>query len=590
MKRPILRRLLAVTGSVTLGLMGAVALASPAQAHHTDPSGFAQCTPTEWVITWTIKNWDTDLTATVDLVAKPDTPIKSIVDGSNLDGATLPGKSKKNGKWVVGELVGEQRVPLSTDKVELVVKGTWSNGVKHTAQPEIVKLDRSKCGERKVDILGKAKCDYDTGNWNVTWTVANKHYTDQATANIITQDGPDSQKSAIKKANNQWVTLANENVIVGLKDGDKINGGQAKTATQVVEGSAKAARLKVQLEWKSNFLKNESDSQVRVVEFDGSCVKNTPKPTAAFASDCSGEVTVTLKNIAGATKKAVFVVKGAGDWASEPIEVEADGTATVTVPASASSSITVLESGTPIEKGTYSWTDKTECHPVDITSEQTCDKVIVTINNPAGGAAATVVLTPVKGSAPAETEQAVKALSSDAITKTVAPGTKETVEFEVGETGLVVHTTVNGEQRGSITWKKPAGCEPIGGEVADTCDGLVFDLKNPQDGSKTDLVLTPSKGEAVSFTLNPGETKKVEFKADKELTVKVTLNGKVVDEIVWEKPKDCDKPSPSPSAPPTLPKTGTNVTIFVISGLLLVAVGFAVFMLARRRRLNMTEV
>ena len=45
-----------------------------------------------------------------------------------------------------------------------------------------------------------------------------------------------------------------------------------------------------------------------------------------------------------------------------------------------------------------------------------------------------------------------------------------------------------------------------------------------------------------------------------------------------------------PSAPPTLPKTGTNVTIFVIAGLLLVAVGFAVFMLARRRRLNLSEV
>src|SRR5690349_10168413 len=83
-KRPLFRRLLAVTGSAALGLMGAVALASPAQAHHTTISGVAQCTPNEWVITWTVENWETDMTATIDVTADPNTPITNIVDGATL--------------------------------------------------------------------------------------------------------------------------------------------------------------------------------------------------------------------------------------------------------------------------------------------------------------------------------------------------------------------------------------------------------------------------------------------------------------------------------------------------------------------------
>lgn len=589
MNRPLLRRLLAVTGSAALGLMGAVALASPAQAHHTTISGVAQCTPNEWVITWTVENWETDMTATIDVTADPNTPITNIVDG-----ATLPKSTKKNGKWTYGKLVGEQRVPLSTDEAELTVKGTWTNGNKATNKGS-VDLDADKCGEHKAGITGSAVCDPETGSWNVTWLVSNKHYSDKATASVITQNGPDSERSAVKKANGQWQTLANENVIKGLKDGDEIAGGKTVEATQVVEGSALAARLKVELEWKRNRFQTKTDTEVHVVDFSGTCVKNTPKPSVTFASDCTGVVTVTLINAQGATKAASFEVKGAGGWTSGPVEVTAGNTVVVTVPASASSSITVTESGNAVEKGTYAWTDSPACHPVEITSDQTCDKLTVTITNPAGGAEANVVLTPVAGSTPAANEQALKDRADDAITKTVAPGTSETVEFEVGENGLVVHVAVNGEQRGSITWEKPAGCEPIGGEVKDTCEGLVFDLNNPQDGSKTDVVLTPSTGDAVSFTLNPGDSKKVEFKATgDELKVTVSLNGKVVDEVEWVKPEGCTEPSPSPSASPSpepgLPVTGTNVTIFVISGLLLVALGFAVYMMARRRRLNLTDV
>ena len=100
------------------------------------------------------------------------------------------------------------------------------------------------------------------------------------------------------------------------------------------EGSALAARLKVELEWKRNRFQTKTDTEVHVVNFSGTCVKNTPKPSVTFASDCTGVVTVTLINGEGATKNAVFTIKGAGDWTSEPVEVTPGNTAVVTVPES----------------------------------------------------------------------------------------------------------------------------------------------------------------------------------------------------------------------------------------------------------------
>jgi LPXTG-motif cell wall-anchored protein len=546
--------------------MGAVALASPAQAHHTVVTGTAVCTPTEWVITWTVANWDTTMTATLDVTADPNTPITNIVDG-----ATLPGSTKVKNNWTAGKLVGEQRVPLSTEKVDLTIKGKWTNSNTATNSGH-VKLNDAKCGDYKTEVTGSAVCDADTGTWQVSWVVQNKHFTMEANASIITQTGPDAQKSAVK-IGGSWQALANENVIVGLKDNDTIPAASTKTATQVVSGDATAARLKVELAWKKNGYQNATDSDVAVVEFDGKCVKNAPKPSVTFASDCTGIVTITLMNAGDATKDATFVVTGAGDWTSGDIVVKKGESVPVTVPKSASANIVVNESGAQLD--TYSWQDSTKCHPVEITSNQTCAGLSVVITNPQNGAEATVVLTLGTGTA---------------VTKVVAPGATETVEFEVGQAGLAVGVSVNGEQRGSITWAKPRGCEPIGGKVTSNCTGIVFDLTNPEDGSPAEIVLTPSKGEAVSFTLKPGESKKVEFPAngDKKFSVTASLNGKVYEDstVVWEKPANCT----TPSTPPSLPKTGTKVTTFALGGVLLVGIGAAVFMLARRRRLNLTDV
>lgn len=402
MKSPLLRRLAVYSGSVLLGLAGVAVLASPAQAHHTTVTAKAKCTPNEWIVTWTVENWNTKLSAVIDVVddkSSPDSAITNIVDG-----ATLPGKA--NGK--LGKLVGEQRVSLDTTTADLTIFGKWTNGNTQTNSGHIA-LDRSECGNYKADLTGQAACDTETGNWKVSWSAINKHYTDAAKVTIINKaaNPNDPKFSAIEFGADNWEPLTDLASVVGLHGDVSIPGGGTIQATQSVPGNATAVRLKIRLNWTGS-----ADTQSRVVAFEGTCVKNSPKPSAVFASDCTGVATVTLMNAKDATKAAVFEVKGAGGFTTEKITIQpGEDPVKVTVPKAAATAIEVFENGVKID----------------------------------------------------------------------------------------------------------------------------------------------------------------EYQAEA---------------------KECPTPTPSasPSAPPTLPKTGANVTIFVVSGLLLVALGFAVFMLARRRRLNMTEV
>ncbi|GAA2369981.1 hypothetical protein Cme02nite_61710 [Catellatospora methionotrophica] len=404
MKSPLLHRLAAYSGSVLLGLAGVAVLASPAQAHHTTVTAKAKCTPNEWIITWTVENWDTKLSAVIDVVddkSSPDTAITNIVDG-----ATLPGKTGNK----LGKLVGEQRVSLDTTTADLTVFGKWTNNVTQTNAGHIA-LDKSECGNYKADLTGQAACDTETGNWKVSWAAINKHYTDPAKVTIINQaaNPNDPKFSAIEFGTDNWQPLTDLASVVGLHGDVSIPGGGTVQATQAVPGNATAARLKIRLNWTGS-----ADTQSRVVAFEGTCVKNAPKPSAVFASDCTGVATVTLMNAKDATKAAVFEVKGAGGFTSEKITIQpGEDPVKVTVPKAAATKIEVFENGVKID----------------------------------------------------------------------------------------------------------------------------------------------------------------EYQAEAK-----------------ECPTPTPSPSVSPSAPPTLPRTGTNVTTFVISGLALVAIGFAVFMLARRRRLNMTEV
>lgn len=343
MNRPLLRRTLAYAGSALVGLASAVIMASPAQAHHTTITAKARCTPSEWVITWTVENWDTRMSAKIDVVddkSSPDTPITNIVDG-----ATLPGRTKSG---TGGKLLGEQRAPLDTTSADLTIAGRWTNGNTATNSGHI-QLDRSECGNYKADLLGQAVCDAETGNWIVSWSAVNKHYTDTATVKIV--NNPNDLKHSALRIDGVWAPLADKSVVVGIADGDSIAGGATREATQKVPGNATAARLKVLLNWAG---RETGDTQSREVTFEGSCVANAPRPSVTFSSDCTGVVTVTLINAADATKPATFVVAGAGGWTSGEIVVQAgEDPVRVTVPKAAATKITVQEGGDALPDGEY---------------------------------------------------------------------------------------------------------------------------------------------------------------------------------------------------------------------------------------------
>ncbi|MCH7232409.1 LPXTG cell wall anchor domain-containing protein [Glycomyces sp. L485] len=157
------------------------------------------------------------------------------------------------------------------------------------------------------------------------------------------------------------------------------------------------------------------------------------------------------------------------------------------------------------------------------------------------------------------------------------------------EAGLTVSVTADGQEISVFEWDGGTDCER--GAVYDTCEGLEFELSVPEGGVESTYTLTPSEGDEVVVTLAPGESETVTFVATgDELTVYYLIEqGENFEEgeIPWEKPEDCEEvptESESPSAAPTLPTTGSSMTIMVSSAAALVAVAAVLFLIARRRR------
>jgi hypothetical protein len=105
-----LRRPLAVIGAAVVGLTAAVAVATPASAHHPVVTGSVVCEPAtgDKVITWVVTHSQTD---------KPsiDTPVEGI------KGAVLAKLGEKG-----DSVTGTQRVPgTTTGEADLTVTATW---------------------------------------------------------------------------------------------------------------------------------------------------------------------------------------------------------------------------------------------------------------------------------------------------------------------------------------------------------------------------------------------------------------------------------------------------------------------------------
>ncbi|WP_027644441.1 hypothetical protein [Salinispora oceanensis] len=128
--------------------------------------------------------------------------------------------------------------------------------------------------------------------------------------------------------------------------------------------------------------------------------------------------------------------------------------------------------------------------------------------------------------------------------------------------------------------------EPTGAYKS-TCDELIFEINNPEDGETTTATFTPNKGEPQTLTVEPGMSGTVSFPAEEGLIV--TPSGEGIEDpkpIAWEKPEDC---TPGEGGgDPGLPVTGAAAGGIAAGAAVLLAVGGGLFVMARRRKLRFT--
>lgn len=128
----------------------------------------------------------------------------------------------------------------------------------------------------------------------------------------------------------------------------------------------------------------------------------------------------------------------------------------------------------------------------------------------------------------------------------------------------------------------------------ENCTTLTVGIEVPKSWKKAVTVtFTPSTGAAQTVTAKPGETKTVEFKASKGLTVKAAPKDYPNESatITYKAPKECNSSSPAatPSTTPAaLAITGSSSTPIAGGAIALLVLGGGAFFLARRRKMKFT--
>ncbi|TDC36748.1 cell wall anchor protein [Micromonospora sp. KC213] len=177
---------------------------------------------------------------------------------------------------------------------------------------------------------------------------------------------------------------------------------------------------------------------------------------------------------------------------------------------------------------------------------------------------------------------------------TVPMRTIEKLELTPAQAQTVT-VTAPGMKDFTSDWEKPEDCqEPEVGtpeaSYESTCDQMIFQVSNPEDGTTVTSTFTPNKGEAKTLTVEPGRSGSVSFKAGKGLTVTVTGDLDSGGPLAWEQPEDCKDGGTGGGEPeePGLPLTGAAAGSIAAGALALLAAGVVLFVVARRRRIRFT--
>jgi hypothetical protein len=273
------RRLLALGAAVIVGVVGALALAAPASAHHPIFATEVECgpTPTTVIIKWRVDNSETDKEATLSEVS-PE--VGGISNGARL----LP-----SADHAYQPLTGEQRVDIADQSVTMRMHVRWSNGFNGDFE-HTVRFDGQVCGETQVGF--EDRCD--------------------GTTTVELKNGTNVDVRFVVEATGNW-----------HKDAPVPAG---KTATEVVP-AANAALVQV-----------KKGTEV-IGRHEREQPQNCGKPALTHKSDCDN-LTLTVENPQGGAPVDVSVKVGdrvetmtvqPGDNATKTIAGKAGLVATVTV-------------------------------------------------------------------------------------------------------------------------------------------------------------------------------------------------------------------------------------------------------------------
>jgi LPXTG-motif cell wall-anchored protein len=137
--------------------------------------------------------------------------------------------------------------------------------------------------------------------------------------------------------------------------------------------------------------------------------------------------------------------------------------------------------------------------------------------------------------------------------------------------------------------KLPADCSsvsPVKVASKSDCTSLTISIENPKDNkASVEATLTPKGGTAKKVTVAPGETAEVPFTAKEGTVVTLTIGDQSA-EIPWQKPSDCS--TGGGGGGPSLPVTGASIGGAIAAATGLLAVGGALFVFFRRRRIRFT--
>jgi hypothetical protein len=170
------KRVLGFAGSVVLGVTGALAFASAAQAHHTEVQASSVCLDDGgWIATWKVTDWSWKSHPRFEnLGAGKIETLESSQPGVDLVGdivvdAELPYPGE-------GELVATQTFANDVESATLTVNGVWPNGAKGTGKGDVYR-PVGGCDPKLPDVpeVPEPVVTPSSSCWGITITVANNN-------------------------------------------------------------------------------------------------------------------------------------------------------------------------------------------------------------------------------------------------------------------------------------------------------------------------------------------------------------------------------------------------------------------------------